>query len=155
MNVFHTLFQCFLNNFEHVMVGWVNFRKCSRMFGASICQRYTNIFTFLLAHRERVKYSRIFFGTDGETLVNIEIYTKLWMISRQTQWYTFHSRICCDTCDRFNRISNSTKTRVFLNHICDAHMILAFLNFPVDINDAALYTIENLNHQYLKQAEVL
>ena len=35
----------------------------------------TNVFTFLLAHRERVKCSRIFFGTDRETLVNIdEIY---------------------------------------------------------------------------------
>ena len=54
-----------------------------------------------------------------------------------------------------NPLSNSTKTKVFLNHIRDAHMILAFLNFPVDINDAALCTIENLDRQYLKQAEVL
>ena len=82
----------------------------------------------------------------GRLLQTLMKYTKLRMISRQTQWYAFHSRICCDTCDRFNRISNSTKTKVFLNHILDAHMILTFLNFPVDINDAALYTIKNLDH---------
>ena len=56
----------------------------------------------------------------------------------------FHSQMGCDTSGRFNRISKGTRTKVFVNRISDAHMI----------NDTALYTVENLDHQYLKQAEV-